>query len=57
MKRRRRRSTSQLVAARTLVDIKQKTAYEMLWRDWRSDVCSSDLSDVADQVLDGEVAE
>jgi tetratricopeptide (TPR) repeat protein len=22
---------------------KQKTAYEMLWRDWSSDVCSSDL--------------
>ena len=22
----------------------QKTAYELLWRDWSSDVCSSDLS-------------
>ena len=27
----------------TLFRTKQKTAYEMLWRDWSSDVCSSDL--------------
>ena len=25
-------------------NVKQKTAYEMLWRDWSSDVCSSDLT-------------
>ena len=25
---------------------KQKTAYEMLWRDWSSDVCSSDLGGI-----------
>ena len=26
---------------------KQKTAYEMCGRDWSSDVCSSDLREVA----------
>ena len=26
---------------------KQKTAYEIVSRDWSSDVCSSDLSDIS----------
>ena len=29
---------------------KQKTAYEIVSRDWSSDVCSSDLSDLIDEV-------
>src|SRR5213075_109654 len=28
---------------------KQKTAYEITRRDWSSDVCSSDLADIADR--------
>src|SRR3546814_20671861 len=31
---------------------KQKTAYEMRISDWSSDVCSSDLSDIASSVAD-----
>src|SRR3546814_2047989 len=31
---------------------KQKTAYEMRISDWSSDVCSSDLDDFLDQILD-----
>src|SRR3546814_19973938 len=34
---------------------KQKTAYEMRISDWSSDVCSSDLADLDDLALDGEV--
>src|SRR3546814_18171499 len=30
---------------------KQKTAYEMRISDWSSDVCSSDLGDVASRIL------
>ena len=30
---------------------KQKTAYEMSWRDWSSDVCSSDLDSSADKLI------
>src|SRR3546814_1304354 len=35
---------------------KQKTAYEMRISDWSSDVCSSDLVDLADARLDGIAA-
>src|SRR3546814_10269357 len=30
---------------------KQKTAYEMRISDWSSDVCSSDLCDLSDQLI------
>src|SRR3546814_3521169 len=33
---------------------KQKTAYEMRISDWSSDVCSSDLQDVAEATLDAQ---
>src|SRR3546814_10596858 len=32
---------------------KQKTAYEMRISDWSSDVCSSDLSNIANNVIKG----